>query len=125
MQNPNTTVGMLRINLSSIDPETEVTFGSAKFLKRPLIFQEIKRYGPKIALVVLDELDKSSGTNASEQACRITVGHFLDLLNPYEDDDEVSFSADSEGSPHFFKAAKQIVAIDLDQPIRGNWRESF
>ena len=125
MQNPNTTVGMLRANLSSIDPETEITFGSSKFLKRPLVFQKIKSYGPKIALVVLDELDKTSGINASEREKRITVRHFLDLLEGYEDDNEVSFSCDSEASPYFFKAAKQVVAIDLDQPINGNWREVF
>ena len=114
-------IGELKRFLEKIDPQTEITFGSSKFRKRPLIFYRFKSRGEKLLSIELNEIDKAYEP-ISEIDCRPTVGKFLDHLNHWEDDCDIIFGCSMDAVPLEFRNIKTVVAINLEQNEEPNWR---
>lgn len=108
------TVGELRQFLEGVPPETELTFGSSRFRKRPLIFYRFKNWDDDKVLVCLEELDKHSEP-ISEIDCRPTAEDFLEQLRFWKDTDFVVFSDTIDAVPLEFRSLSNVVSINLEQ----------
>jgi len=112
--NKRITVGEITKALAGLPRYTEITFGSSKYRKRPLVFYRFKSRGKTLLQIELNELDHSS-ENDSELESRRTVGEFLDELCRWKDSDEVIFGSTVDAVPLEFLSVKQVVAFNLDQ----------
>lgn len=115
------TVRELREFLENVDPETEITFGSSKYSKRPLIFYRFKTKGPKLLLIELNELDQNFDP-VSEIDCRPTVSDFLKQLGREIDDWEVFFGSSMDAVPLEFRSITNVVSINLEQNQEPEWK---
>ena len=115
------TAGKLKAFLQKVAPDTEITFGSSKYRKRPLIFYRFKTRGEKLLQIELNEIDQSSEP-ASEIDCRPIVRDFLRQLNVWEDDYEIIFGSSLEAVPLEFRSITNVVAINLEQNEEPEWK---
>ena len=116
----NLTVGQLKKELSEVDRNYQVIFGSSYYRKRPLIFYRFKMRGEKKLQIELNEIDQGWEPQ-SEQDSRETVGYFLDHLEGYEDDCEITFGASLDTSPLLFESFTKAFSINLSQPEEPKW----
>lgn len=117
------TVGKLKEILKNVDQNSEITFGSSKFTKRPLIFNRFKTKGEKLLLIELSELDDVFEPS-SENEHRPIVKHFLDSLSTWDDDYIITFGSTMDAVPLEFKDVSNVVGINLEQTKEPQWRIS-
>lgn len=115
------TVGELKRFLKAVAPETEITFGSSKYRKRPLVFNRFKTRGEKLLQIELNEIDQSSEP-MSEIDSRPTAEYFLDQLKIWENDWEIYFGSSLDAVPLEFRSLTKIVAINLEQTNEPEWK---
>lgn len=108
------TVGELRKFLENQSFDTEITFGSSKYRKRPLIFYRFKKRGDNLLQIELNEIDNQSEP-ISEIDCRKTVGEFLRQLTIYEDHFEITFGSNLDAVPLEYRNIEIVVGINLEQ----------
>jgi len=113
-------VGGLKRFLSNFSPEAEITFGSSKYRKRPLIFYRFKCRGEDLLQIELNEIDENFDPT-SEIDCRPTVQEFLRYLDGWPDDAEVTFGCSLDAVPFEFRDISQVVAINLEQTEEPKW----
>lgn len=121
MGNNILTVGELKRLLLNQDPETEITFGSSKYRKRPLIFYRFKQRGEDLLQIELNEIDQNFEPT-SEMEHRRTVGEFLETLDHWDDQCKITFGSSLDAVPLEFKNLKLVVAINLEQNEEPEWR---
>lgn len=119
-RNKTTTVGSLKKFLADCDPNMQITFGSSRYRKRPLIFYRFHFNDKDMLLIELNELDKDS-ENISECEYRITVSYLLKGLSAYDDDIIVFFGYSKDAVPLEFGNIEKIVAINLVQTEEPKW----
>ncbi len=115
------TVGELRAFLRTIPPETEITFGSSKYRKRPLVFSRFRRRGDNLLQIELSEIDQSREP-ASEMDERKSAGYFLDQLQPWGDGAVITFGSSIDAVPLEFHSLSILVGVNLEQPREPRWR---
>ena len=108
------TVGELRVFLKGENPKKEITFGSSKYTRRPLIFNRTKSKGEKLLYIELSEIDESYEPEL-EIDNRISVEELLHHLGLYEDDWEITFGSSLDGIPLEFRNITNVVSINLEQ----------
>lgn len=108
------TVKDFRNQLKDLPSDMEITFGSSKYRKRPLIFSRFKSRGDDLVLIELNELDNDSEP-ISEIDCRTTVEFFLNQLSLENDNSEIQFGSSLDGVPLEFRELKPILSIDIEQ----------
>ncbi len=114
------TVGKLRTFLEAVAPENEITFGSSKYGKRPLVFYRFKTRGEKLLQIELNEIDQNCEPE-SEIDCRPIVKDFLRELILWGDDWEVTFGTSLDTVPLEFRNITNVVAINLEQNEEPRW----
>ncbi|WP_020589973.1 hypothetical protein [Desulfobacter curvatus] len=114
------TVGKLRTFLEKQSSDTEITFGSSKYRKRPLIFYRFKQRGDDLLQIELNEIDKQ-WEPISEIDCRPTVGDFLRQLSIWDDHFEITFGSSLDAVPLEFRNVQIVVGINLDQNQEPKW----
>lgn len=115
------TVRKLKEFLEGVDPEAEITFGSSKYRKRPLIFYRFKMRGEKLLQIELNEIDQNFKPT-SEIDCRPMVKDFLSQLEGWEHDCEICFGSSLDAVPLEFRSLKCVVAINLEQNEEPQWK---
>ena len=116
-------VGELRRYLSDLPHDMEITFGSSKWSKRPLMFYRFKKRGENLLHIELNEIDKVSPP-MSECEERETVGYFLEQLKPWDDGAEIIFGSTIDAVHLEFKSLSTVVAVNLVQPDTPKWISS-
>jgi len=114
------TVGELKEFLQGVPPETEITFGSSKYCRRPLIFNRFKKSGDKLLLIELIEIDKTLEP-LSEIDARPTAKDFLKQLWEIPDNTKITFGAGLDAVPFEFRSITNLVGINLEQTQEPNW----
>lgn len=114
------TVGELKEFLKTVPPETEITFGSSKFRKRPLVFYRFKMRGDRLLQIELNEIDKS-WPPTSEIDERKTAHCFLEQLEGWPDGSLITFGSSLDASPLEFRSLSKLVAINLEQNQTPEW----
>jgi len=115
------TVGKLKTFLETVDPENEITFGSSKYRKRPLIFYRFKTRGEKLLQIELNEIDQDHEP-ISEIDCRPMVKDFLKELKTWDDDWEITFGSSLDAVPLVFHSITNVIAINLVQNQEPKWK---
>lgn len=111
-----TTAKELRTKLQSVPPDTEITFGTSRFLKLPLVFYRIKIWGENSYIIELNELMRDEPhTHEPEQ--RITAEYLLEQLDGISDNSEISFGSDTEANLLQYGGCKQVLNIIIDQDV--------
>lgn len=115
------TVGELISSLQQYSPETEVTFGSSTYSKRPLIFYRFKRRGADLLQIELSEIGEGCEPTP-EIDNRITVGKILKQLSAWEKSNFVDFGSTTDAVPLELRAVKKVISFDLEQNAPPDWR---
>ncbi|RWX46146.1 hypothetical protein H206_00438 [Candidatus Electrothrix aarhusensis] len=111
------TVEKLTKQLSSYEPETEITFGSSTYSKRPLIFLRFKRYAEDVLLIELYE-DVETGEShrpTPEHVDRITVGEIREQLSAYRPSDKIDFGCTIDGVLLELENVTNVVSFNFKQ----------
>lgn len=120
---PLITVGAFRKELLAVPSDTEITFGSSRFRKLPLVFNTVEPSGENCYHIELSELEPDN-ISAHEPITRFTAGEILKQLEPLPDAYELGFGCDVEGNILQYKATKTVlsVVLDSDTDNRTHWR---
>lgn len=110
------TVKELNDAISAVDDSLEITFGSSRYSKRPLIFYRFKRRGDDLLQIELNELEGEYFDDIAEIDDRITVGKLRDELSAWKPTDKVIFgSTASDAIPLFSQGPRAVFSFNLDQ----------
>jgi hypothetical protein len=106
-----TTVGDFKKALELKDDSLEVSFGSSKKSKRPLIFYRLKIRGDNILGFELTEL--SDEDEQPESFSRKTVKYYKEILANYPDETNIVFSNTRELEERYVFKISEIIMFDL------------
>lgn len=121
MPEKTTTVGELKSFLKTVPAETEITFGSSTFSKRPLVFYRCKRRGEDLLGIEVSELDSDPDNPCAEIDERITAGKLLSHLSTWKDSDRITFGNTIDASPLVLRNISTVVSFNLEQPVFGGY----
>ena len=111
------TVKDVKDALKGLPDSMQVTFGSSRHSKRPLIFYRFKSRADLLH-IELNELNDEQCTEDSELECRITVGDIREEFRKFwKDTDKVIFGDTVDGIPLFAESIEPALSFNLDQPI--------
>jgi hypothetical protein len=118
---PEFTVGELMETLQKHPEDTEVTFGSSTYSKRPLIFYRFKQRGPNLLSIELSEVGDGDEPKL-EIDNRITVGEIIKELKQRESTDLVDFGCTIDAVPLELRSVTNVVSFNLQQGEPPDWR---
>ena len=112
----NLTIGKLKKQIENLSSNMEVTFGSSKHSKRPLIFYRFKFRGDDLLQIELSELNPQYDKNVSELDGRITVSDLKKELNQWKDSDRITFGSTIDALDLILSNPSVVFSFNLDQP---------
>lgn len=113
----NLTVGELKKHIADLPSDMEITFGSSKYSKRPLIFYRFKRRGDDLLQIELNELDPEGWKNDCELDHRITVGYLREHLSHCENTDQITFGSTIDAIAIIPENPNVVFSFNLNQPV--------
>jgi hypothetical protein len=113
----NLTVGELNKHVADLPSDMEITFGSSKHSKRPLIFYRFKRRGDNLLQIELNELDPEGWQNDCELNHRITVGYLREHLSYWESTDQIMFGSTIDAIEIIPEKPSVVFSFNLNQPV--------
>jgi hypothetical protein len=112
----NLTIGDLRNQIVNLPSNMEITFGSSKHSKRPLIFYRFKVRGDDLLHIELSELNPQDDKNISELDGRITVADLKKQLNEWKDTDRITFGSTIDAIDLIPSNPNVVFSFNLNQP---------
>ncbi|WP_339021825.1 hypothetical protein [Aeromonas salmonicida] len=112
----NLTVGELKECISDLPSDMEITFGSSRYSKRPLIFYRFKSRGDDLLQIELNELEPEGWRNESELDYRITVGYLREHLIHYKNTDKITFGSTVDAIEIIPDKPRVVFSFNLNQP---------
>jgi hypothetical protein len=113
----NLTVGKLEELISDLPSDMEITFGSSRFSKRPLIFYRFKRRGDDHLQLELNEIDNEGLPEDSELDHRITVGDLKEQLSYWKNTDRITFGSTLDAIRLVADKPNTVFSFNLNQRL--------
>ena len=107
------TAGEFKKYLSPLLDDMEITFGSSKFTKRPLVFYRCKVRGDNIIQIELSELDDKD--QEQEYINRKTIKFFREYFQDVSDTTEIVFSYTSDTKELFLESISFALSLNFEQ----------
>ena len=111
----NITVGELKNYIVNLPSNMEITFGSSKHTKRPLIFYRFKCRGEDSLSIELNELNPEDDKNESELDERITVAYLKKELGKWKDTDRITFGSTIDAIELIPSNPNVVFSFNLNQ----------
>jgi|TARA_B110000211_G_scaffold131003_1_gene150489 hypothetical protein len=112
----NLTVGELKKQIADLPSDMEITFGSSKHSKRPLIFYRFKMRGDDLLQIELNELEPDLYENDCELDHRISIGYLKEHLAHWSNSDRITFGSTIDAIAIIPQKPKVVFSFNLNQP---------
>ena len=109
----NITVGDLKKYYAPLPDDMEITFGSSKFSKRPLVLYRCKVRGDNLIQIELSELDDEE--EDPEYLNRKTIGYFREYFQDTPDTTEILFGSTIDGKELILNSINTVLSFNFDQ----------